>query len=132
MDWLTVKQADAVDRAVSWYKNRHTTDEFKLFGYAGTGKTTIARSIADALGVDVYFCAPTGKAAAVLNRKGCEATTIHRLIYRVSATGVSDLVRQLIEKFNTETDPDLRRELNAQINRLRQPTFHPEPVVCSR
>jgi ATP-dependent exoDNAse (exonuclease V) alpha subunit len=56
---------------------------FRMFGYAGTGKTTLARHIAEAVDGDVVFAAYTGKAALVLRNKGCDgAQTIHSLIYR--------------------------------------------------
>lgn len=59
---------------------------FKLFGHAGTGKTTIAKLIAsmatELMGGSVKFAAFTGKAAYVLQQAGCpEACTIHSLIY---------------------------------------------------
>jgi exodeoxyribonuclease-5 len=56
---------------------------FRLFGFAGTGKTTLARHIAEGIDGDVLFAAFTGKAAAVMRNKGCaDASTIHSLIYR--------------------------------------------------
>jgi exodeoxyribonuclease-5 len=56
---------------------------FFLDGPAGTGKTTLLKAIGDTLGVTVAFASFTGKAAAVMRRKGCEdASTIHKLIYR--------------------------------------------------
>jgi len=56
---------------------------FRLFGYAGTGKTTLARHIAADVEGEVLFGAYTGKAALVLRSKGCgEARTIHSMIYR--------------------------------------------------
>jgi exodeoxyribonuclease-5 len=56
---------------------------FRLFGYAGTGKTTLARHIAEAVSGKVTYAAFTGKAALVMRSKGCEgAGTIHSLIYR--------------------------------------------------
>lgn len=57
---------------------------FYLGGYAGTGKTTVAKDIiADFKhsGIRVRVMAPTGKAAEVLRRKGLEATTIHKALY---------------------------------------------------
>lgn len=72
----------AVDR---WLKNRDS-QVFRLFGYAGAGKTTMARHIAENAGGDVAFAAFTGKAAHVMRQKGCAgATTIHSLIYRPSS-----------------------------------------------
>lgn len=54
---------------------------FRLFGPAGTGKTTMAKAIPDALGVHTRFMTFTGKAAHVLTRKGVGAKTIHSSIY---------------------------------------------------
>ena len=60
------------------------------FGYAGAGKTTLARHFAENAHGDVAFAAFTGKAAHVMRQKGCaEATTIHSLIYR-PASGEED------------------------------------------
>ncbi len=56
---------------------------FRLFGYAGTGKTTLARHFAEGVDGDVLFAAFTGKAAQVLRSKGArKASTIHSVIYR--------------------------------------------------
>ena len=61
---------------------------FRLFGYAGTGKTTLARHIADEADGEVKFAAFTGKAASVMRGKGCRgASTIHSLIYRARESG---------------------------------------------
>jgi len=58
-----------------------TSPIFRLFGYAGTGKTTLARHIADGVDGEVKFAAFTGKAALVMRNKGCDnASTIHSLI----------------------------------------------------
>ena len=60
-----------------------TPQVFRLFGYAGTGKTTLARHLAESVEGKVNYAAFTGKAALVLRSKGCEgASTIHSLIYR--------------------------------------------------
>lgn len=76
-------QQEAALRAVDdWYRNGEK-QVFHLFGYAGTGKTTLARHLAEGIDGDVLFAAYTGKAAHVLRTKGCEnAATIHSLIYR--------------------------------------------------
>lgn len=57
---------------------------FILHGYAGTGKTTMVKQIADFVSEkrDVALMAPTGRAARVLHEKtGYDATTIHKAIY---------------------------------------------------
>src|SRR5213078_5055573 len=61
---------------------------FRLFGYAGTGKTTLARHLAQGVDGKVLFAAFTGKAALVMRAKGCSgASTIHSLIYRARESG---------------------------------------------
>ena len=86
-------QQDAALKAVdAWLKAKPgrngTPQVFRLFGYAGTGKTTLARTIAEAVDGEVKFAAFTGKAAAVMRGKGCHnASTIHSLIYRARESG---------------------------------------------
>jgi exodeoxyribonuclease-5 len=92
---LTQEQGEAVADVVRWFKEplkRGTRKQYyKLFGPAGTGKTTLARYIAEAIGCDVLYLAYTGKAALVLRKKGCTpASTVHGAIYKASqdeATG---------------------------------------------
>ena len=86
-------QQDAALKAVdAWLKAKPgrngTPQVFRLFGYAGTGKTTLAQHIADEVDGEVKFAAFTGKAAAVMRSKGCHnASTIHSLIYRARESG---------------------------------------------
>ena len=69
--------------AVSDWLKQGFPQVFRLFGYAGTGKTTLARHLAEGVDGDVLFAAFTGKAAMVLRSKGArKASTIHSLIYR--------------------------------------------------
>jgi exodeoxyribonuclease-5 len=78
-------QQDAALKAIaSWWKtDRRHASIFRLFGYAGTGKTTLAKHIAEGIDGKVLFAAFTGKAACVMRSKGCYgASTIHRLIYK--------------------------------------------------
>jgi len=84
------QQVAAINKAVHWYKGwqdrKHRRQVFSLAGYAGTGKTTIARIIAElCCGMDwCQFIAPTGKAASRLRQKGCKnAKTLHQFIYNV-------------------------------------------------
>lgn len=81
MNWSP--QQDAALSEVARWLQAGQPQLFRLFGYAGTGKTTLARHIAEAVDGDVVFAAFTGKAALVLRNKGCAgAQTIHSLIYR--------------------------------------------------
>ncbi|WP_235842849.1 ATP-dependent DNA helicase [Cereibacter sphaeroides] len=82
---LSPEQVAAIDKAGAWLGNprKNRKQVFKLFGYAGTGKTTIARRLAEGVDGDVVYAAFTGKAALMMQKNGCEgASTIHRLIYR--------------------------------------------------
>lgn len=103
---LSDQQGEALERVREWIATPGAPQVFRLFGYAGTGKTTLARFMSDQLPMtrrfrekiwdeeqgsyvecdtfvpQVLFAAYTGKAALVLARKGCKpASTIHRLIY---------------------------------------------------
>ena len=83
-------QAKAIADIADWFNHR-TRDRqvFRVYGYAGSGKTTITRHAIAELGLEegsngVLYGAYTGKAALVMTRKGTPASTIHSLIYRVS------------------------------------------------
>ena len=72
---------------------------FILRGYAGTGKTTMIKVVADYLAKshDVKLMAPTGRAARVLAAKtGHDAVTIHKAIYE-KACVVSKNVKDVAE-----------------------------------
>src|SRR6266576_2876404 len=84
---FTPHQDSALKAVADWLKAKPgrngTPPIFRLFGYAGTGKTTLARHIAEGVDGEVKFAAFTGKAALVMRNKGCDnASTIHSLIYR--------------------------------------------------
>ncbi|MBK3397514.1 MULTISPECIES: AAA family ATPase [Methylobacterium] len=76
-------QQEAALKAVSDWLKRGSPQVFRLFGFAGTGKTTLAKRLAEDVDGGVLFCAYTGKAASVMRARGClDASTIHSLIYR--------------------------------------------------
>jgi exodeoxyribonuclease-5 len=76
-------QQDEALKAVGRWLKAGRPQVFRLFGYAGTGKTTLARHFAEHVDGSVQFAAFTGKAAQVLRPKGAiNARTIHSLIYR--------------------------------------------------
>ena len=81
MEWTP--EQDRALKAVDRWLSKGDAQVFRLFGYAGAGKTTLARHFAEHVGGEVAFAAFTGKAAHVMRAKGCVgATTIHSLIYR--------------------------------------------------
>src|SRR3569832_951620 len=92
MATFTPHQDAALKAVGDWLKAKPgrtgTPPVFRLFGFAGTGKTTLARHIADGVDGEVKFAAFTGKAALVMRNKGCDdASTIHSLIYRARESG---------------------------------------------
>jgi exodeoxyribonuclease-5 len=103
---LTTEQSKAVEEIRRWYSDlrvdqpvHYGPGPFRLFGAAGVGKTTLAKHITEALGVDAVFGAYTGKAASVLRRKGVPATTIHSAIYRpVGDYGTRKRLREMREE----------------------------------
>ena len=79
-------QQDALDQIGQWLKQpaalRPHRPVFRLFGYAGSGKTTLAREVVKRH-PGAVLAAFSGKAALVLGQSvGQEASTIHSLIYR--------------------------------------------------
>jgi hypothetical protein len=88
-DW-DPQQLDALDKFSAWMRDPDSM-LFRLFGFAGTGKTTLTKAIARRVGGRVLFCAYTGKAALVMQNMGCRgARTIHSAIYMP----VSELVEE--------------------------------------
>ncbi|MFZ1207893.1 MAG: AAA family ATPase, partial [Pseudolabrys sp.] len=75
MTQFTQHQNEALKSVADWLKlgagTNGASQVFRLFGYAGTGKTTLARHIADEANGEVKFAAFTGKAASVMRGKGC-------------------------------------------------------------
>jgi exodeoxyribonuclease-5 len=95
MAW-SPQQSTALDAVAKWLKNPHGKQIFRLFGFAGSGKTTLARHLSQGIEGRVLFAAFTGKAALVLKSKGCYgASTIHSLIYKPvedELTGITEFV----------------------------------------
>ncbi len=80
MQW-SPQQDQALREVAAWLRDPNGQQVFRLFGWAGTGKSTLAVHLAQDAGKVVY-AAFTGKAALVMRRRGCVgASTIHSLIY---------------------------------------------------
>jgi exodeoxyribonuclease-5 len=114
-------QARAIAAIKDWFKNKTDKQQvFRLFGYAGTGKTTVLKFALAELGLEphrsdregecvsgVVTATFTGKAALVLRRKGTPARTIHSLIYSV-IVATDEEVEAAAKKIE-EAEKDARR-----------------------
>jgi len=91
-------QEKALTAVARWLKDRDAPQVFRLFGYAGAGKSTLARHLAQNVDGRVVFAAFTGKAALVMRSKGCDnASTIHSLIYRATDSETEEPTFELNE-----------------------------------
>lgn len=128
------QQAKALLEVNRWFKEGKGKQVFKLEGYAGTGKTTLARHFAAQLpsGSLVLFAAYTGKAASVLKQMGCPgASTLHSLLYSVSEhdrtrlVEAEDELRKLKALPLEEQDGHYMDILEQQIQDLRKKLNQP-------
>lgn len=130
---LSNTQGRAVSDIKRWLRSARDTDGnqvFRLFGYAGTGKTTILKYVIGELGLDaskVAYGAFTGKAALVMRRSGLEgATTCHRMIYRPilpsedDVEDERDILKQMIED---KADKAAIRKQKQKIDNMLSPNF---------
>ncbi len=126
--------------AVNKWRDSGTEQVFHLFGFAGSGKTTLAKYFAEGISGEVIFAAFTGKAAHVLRTKGCSnAMTIHSLIYHSRDKGKARLreleeqkellIKELIKEFSMSMQEALThknvRSLTTEIKKETDSTEQP-------
>lgn len=114
-----------------WYDSGCPGQVFHIFGFAGTGKTTLAIELAKGIEGTVLFGAYTGKAAYVMHSKGCfGARTIHSLIYKTKQKSMLRLV-ELEQALANETDNaerlKLQIEIKAEREAAKKPSFKLDP-----
>jgi len=127
MKW-SPQQAKALESVSAWLQ-RTDQQTFYLAGYAGTGKTTLARHLAESAG-RVLYASYTGKAASVMRKNGCyAATTIHRLIYCVHEKSRVHLreLQKALEKSEGEERKQIIKEIEAEKQALRRPGWSLNP-----
>lgn len=117
-DWSPQQQA-ALKQVIDWFADENSPQIFRLFGYAGTGKTTLAIEIAkrvrklvkeedEEVRKAVLYAAFTGKAALVMRSKGCYgASTIHTLIYTLDETSAGGVPRFVLNPASALDDARL-------------------------
>ena len=110
---LSPQQDDALVAVSHWLKNAGTGKAglvFRLFGYAGTGKTTLAQKIAEGIDGAVLFAAFTGKAAQVMRNRGCaNARTIHSLIYRPRGEKAEEETGEMQPAFSLNRSSEVKK-----------------------
>lgn len=97
---------------------------FRLFGFAGTGKTTLIKHLISELELDgsCLFGAYTGKAAMVMRKQSLPAQTIHSLIYQPVPPDKKEC-EELHKRIQTEENPDIKKELKAELRDKSQVHF---------
>lgn len=116
------QQEVALKEIKNWYANS-SRQPFVLNGYAGTGKTTIAKYMPEIIGAqsqeEIIYVAYTGKAALQLQKKGCVgATTAHKLLYMPLGKNKQRL-RELTKLYEEAlmTDPHERKDITKDLKR---------------
>ena len=103
----TKDQSNFLREFAKFSVNEYTENVFILRGYAGTGKTTLVKTLVTSMPkikLKTILLAPTGRAAKVLsNYSGQPASTIHRRIYRQNDRGAGDIGFSLIKNKSTNT-----------------------------
>jgi exodeoxyribonuclease V len=118
-------QAKALDAIATWLADPRAKQTFYLAGPAGSGKSTITKyAVGDARG-SVVYCAPTGKSALVMRRKGCNgARTIHQVIYRPAGDPPSPEViarlREEIKLLYAANEPGARATADRLVEQLKR------------
>ena len=127
----TAQQLNAIDQVRSWIDSGRPV--FRLWGFAGTGKTTLLKHLTANTATRVV--AFTGKAALVLRNKGCiNASTIHSMLYRaIDKIALRQERDHLLEKQAEDGSltPEELRRLQEIATELARPSFvlNPAPFL---
>ena len=105
---LSPDQEVAFKAVREWLADPHGQKVFRLYGYAGTGKTTITKVLAGEVKGHVQYGAFTGKAANVMRSKGLyNATTLHQLLYRPRRDPETGGIKFHLDSFSILNDTKL-------------------------
>jgi len=142
MKWSPQQDKALVDFK-QWYEGVED-DVFYLYGYAGTGKTSIALHLTEGIDGKVIFAAFTGKAASVMRKRGCSgAQTLHSLLYNVkkaSQQRILDLENERAELMQ-EAGPEgidprdlarIERDLKEARQASNKPNWELNPFSAAR
>lgn len=110
MNW-SPQQEHARRTVARWMRDPNARQVLYLAGYAGTGKTTLARNLVEGSSKKWLFAAYTGKAAHVLSTKGCDgARTIHSLIYRFAGEVTEEQLQAMERELGDPQTSATRRQ----------------------
>lgn len=116
MQW-SPQQSNALSQVSAWLNDISSQQVFYLAGFAGTGKTTLAKHFAE--DYETLFAAYTGKAALAMRKSGISgASTIHSILYDVLHPPIGK-IRELEAMYASNPTPDLAAELRE----LKKPQF---------
>lgn len=95
MSLIWTPQQDVVLRdCTRWVSAKRGEQVMYVAGFAGTGKSTLAKELVESSKRGWLYAAYSGKAALVMRQKGCHgARTIHSLIYRPAGERNSNSLR---------------------------------------
>lgn len=133
MEW-SPQQAAGLKKAHDWIKSKDKSRPvFRIGGWAGTGKSTLADALAAGVDGPVYYAAPTGKAAHILRRKtgSQNVGTIHSFIYRPQQRSETKLIKlksELAKERSTSPKNErmileLEKEVKMEEENLTRPFF---------
>ena len=128
---LTEGQVKAITDARLWFESfpayQKSHPIYRIFGYAGTGKTTVIKIISEVIKHKrIAYAAYTGKAAFVMQQKGIPATTIHHLIYSPINPNETEC-EKLFSEIEKETDSRKRNKLFNQLDKETDLKFRLNP-----
>jgi exodeoxyribonuclease-5 len=120
---LTDEQQKACDAAVDYVRAGDYVRPFICSGLAGVGKTVTLGAVWQALrdaGAKPAVCAPTGKAASVINRKfpDIEARTIHKTLSKRPFDSLELVWKEIAELEAAARTPEVSKKLRALYTRV--------------
>ena len=112
---LTKEQHVALGKINTWLNDDSSWD-FRLGGYAGTGKTFLLQHLVNNHNKPIVACAPTGKAASVLRDRlnGFDVHTVHSALYD-PVNQNHEKLHKLESALKNTNDPKNRRNIALSI-----------------